>query len=297
MKKIIFLFGIIGIVILTGCGKSNKAEVGTPENPYNIVWYNMGYDQQDLPKVMEKVSEYTRNKIGVTVEMKIMTVDYNQKMNILQSSGEPFDICFTCSWANDYRIAAKKGYLMPLNDLMTKYAKGTLKELDPLFLKGTAIDGINYAVPVNKETAYQHVFMFNKTLLDKYNLKVGKSITWEELDKMFEFIKTKEPEIAVFNPWAYYVMQDQDYILGPAIPGAVLIKEGKPEVINQFLTKNFRNQMNWYHHFYKKGYIPASAVLGTAQGAVDLKTGRFFCSINSFSPGAMKFSQENLVYR
>ena len=275
----------IALGILSGCGETNSADLGTAENPYHILWYNQGYDIKDLDKVMEKVSEYTREKIGVTVEMKIQTVDYNQKMNILQSSGEPFDICFTAAWTNDYRIAGKKGYLIPLNDLMEEYAKETLNELNPLFIKGTAVDGVNYGVPVNKEIAYQHVFMFNKNLLDKYNLKLGNSVTWEELEKMFELIKKNEPEVSVFNPWAYYVMQDQDYILDPGIPGAVLIKDGKPEVINQFNTKNFRNQMNWYRKFYQKGYIPAKAVLDSAQGAVNLKTGKFFCSINSFSPG------------
>jgi putative aldouronate transport system substrate-binding protein len=293
VKKLILLLGILSVFILAGCEKSNKAEVGTPENPYHIIWYNTAYDIKDLSKVMKKASEYTRKKIGVTVEMKIQTVDYNQKMNILESSGEPFDICFTAAWTNDYRIAGKKGYLIPLNDLMNKYAKETIDDLDPLFIKGTAIEGVNYGIPVNKEMAYQHVFMFNKRLLDKYNLKVGKSITWSELDKMFEFIKKKEPGISVFNPWAYYVMQDQDYILGPNIPGAVLIKKGHPKVINQFLTKNFRNQMNWYRKFYKKGYIPAKAIFNDSNGTVDLKTGNFFCSINSFSPGGNEvFSRE-----
>jgi putative aldouronate transport system substrate-binding protein len=288
MKKLILLLGLAGVFILSGCGKSNEAKVGTPENPYHIVWYNVGNTMKDTDMVMKKLSEYTRKKIGVTVEMKIITwADYNKKIQMIEASGESFDMCFTSSWANDYRLMSKKGYFLPLNDLLNKYAKKTLKEVNPIFFEATKLNGINYAVPVQKEAAYQQVFAFNKKYLDKYNLDISHVKKFEDLAPLLKVIKDKEPDIIPFSVWGNtsYLFGDMSFILDSRIPGAVKIEKGNHKVFNQFENKEFIHRIKVFREYYKKGYIPQDAPQVLDKPSL-LQTGKWFCGVMEYQPYA-----------
>ena len=271
--------------ILTGCGKKNTAEVGTTENPYKIVWYSFGEKPVDFEKVQKKINEYLRKKIGVEIDMIFPGMDaYNQKMQIVEASGEPYDLCFTCSWTNDYRVAANKGYLLPVNDLLEKHGQGLLKILNPAFLEGTTVDGKNYAVPVNKEVAYQHVYKFNKKYVDKYNFDLTKIKSIEDLEPMFKIIKENEPGIVPFEPLNYYLFGDMDFILEPTIPGAVKIEKGNHTVINQFETPEMIKQMDTYRNYYLKGYIPTDAAQRQGVNMGLIKSGKWFCTVDGYQP-------------
>ena len=288
MKKIILLFGLVGVLLLAGCGKSNEAKVGTPENPYRIVWYNVGLPMKDTDMVMKKLSEYTKKKIGVTVEMELITwADYNKKIQMIEASGEPFDMCFTSSWSNDYRINSKKGYFLQLNDLLQKYAKETLKEVNPIFFEATKLNGINYTVPVQKEAAYQQVFAFNKKYLDKYNLDVSDVKTFEDLEPLLKVIKKNEPGIIPFSIWGNtsYLFGDMSFVLDSRIPGAVKIEKGNHKIFNQFENKEFLHRIKVFTDFYRKGYIPQDAAQVLDKPSL-LNTGKWFCGLQEYQPYA-----------
>ena len=90
--------------------------------------------------------------------------DYSQRMQVITSSGENYDIAFTSSWAFDYLPNAAKGAFKPLNELLDQYGKGIKEVLDPRFLEGTKVNGVNYGIPANKELAQQFVWRFNKSI-------------------------------------------------------------------------------------------------------------------------------------
>ena len=288
IKKILALFCVISMIILSGCGKSNEAKLGTPKNPYKIVWYNVGLPMKDVDKVMEKLSEYTKDKIGVTVEMRLITwADYNKRIQMIEASGEPFDMCFTASWTNDYRINSKKGYFLPLNELLDKYAKETLKEVNPIFFEATKLNGINYTIPVQKEAAYQQVFAFRKDYLDKYNLDIANVKNFEDLGPLLKVIKEKEPTIVPFSVWGNttYLFGDMSFILDSRIPGAVKIEKGNHKVFNQFENEEFIHRIKVFRDFYQKGYIPQDAPQVLDKPSL-LNTGKWFAGLQEYQPYA-----------
>jgi putative aldouronate transport system substrate-binding protein len=286
MKKVYFLICVIFVLLSTGCGKKHK--IGTEKNPYNIIWYSFGVAPQNLPDVLKKVNEYTRKKIGVTVDLKMQGIaDYTKKMQMIQASGEPFDMCFTCSWVNDYRLNVSKGYFLPLNDLLKKYGQGIIKVLNPLFLEGTRINGENYAIPTNKEIAYQLVYRFNKKYVDKYNFNISDIKSLKDLEPMFKVIKENEPGIVPFAIYpSDYLLKDLDYIIRSSIPGAVLIKKGNHKIINQYVYKGFTDYMRLYHKYYELGYIPKSVALSNGKDSALEKSGKWFCDVAGYQPEA-----------
>jgi putative aldouronate transport system substrate-binding protein len=282
-KVVVLLCVCLGL--LTGCGKDNSAEVGTPKNPYKIIWYSFGEKPKDFDKVQKKINEYLREKIGIEINMIFPGMEaYNQKMQIVEASGEAYDLTFTCSWTNDYRVAANKGYLLPINDLLQKYGQGILKVLNPAFLEGTKVNGKNYAVPVNKEVAYQHVYKFNKKYVDKYKFDISKIKSIEDLEPMLKIIEENEPGIVPFVPLNYYLFGDMDFILEPTIPGAVKINGGDHKVINQFETEEMIKQMECYRKYYLQGYIPMDAAQRKGVDFGLIKSGKWFCTVDGYQP-------------
>ena len=281
----------VALGFLTGCGETNKAEVGTPENPYEIVWYNFSEDQSGLAEVQAKANEYLIKKIGVKLNITMSMGDYDKKMSVIQASGDPFDLSFTCSWTNTYNNCVAKGFFTPLNDpkdnLLEKYGQGILKDVNPAFIKGSQIDGINYAVPTNKEAATQLVFQFNKKYVDKYNFDLSKVKSMKDLAEMFKVIKEKEPGIIPFNlnQGTSYVMGDMDFIISSRIPGMVVVEDGNHKVVNQFENKEFLEHIKLYRDYYEKGYIPSDVAIRKADPGF-AKTGKWFCNEGEYAPYA-----------
>ena len=125
MKKVKLLFisltALLSIFVLSGCGKK-AYPVGTPQNPYKIVWYTIGPPQKDLPMVEKKANEYLRKKIGAVLDIRMIGWgEYDKKLNIVLISGGKYDLCFTSSWTNNYSRNAIRGAFLPLNKLLDKY--------------------------------------------------------------------------------------------------------------------------------------------------------------------------------
>ncbi len=98
---------IVSVMIM---GTLMGAGQACAEEPVELLWYHIGTPQADVDKVMEHISEYTKEKIGVTVKMvQLDWGEYEQKMKVMVTAGEPFDLMFTASWALNYREYAQQG--------------------------------------------------------------------------------------------------------------------------------------------------------------------------------------------
>lgn len=110
------LAAVLAAGLLTGCG-GKKETNANGEEVVELTWWQIGDAQKDQDKVLEKVNEYTTEKIGV--KLKVNTAgwgDYNQKMQVVVNTGDDWDLCFTCSWANNYFQNADKGAFLALDD-------------------------------------------------------------------------------------------------------------------------------------------------------------------------------------
>ena len=75
--------------MLTGCGKKKAETNANGDEIVELTWWQIGDAQKDQEKVLEKVNEYTAEKIGVKV--KVNTAgwgDYDQKMQVVINTGD-----------------------------------------------------------------------------------------------------------------------------------------------------------------------------------------------------------------
>lgn len=258
-------------MILSACGgdkkdAGNESASNGGSKPVELIWYTIGAPPKDLEKVEAEINKYTAEKIGVTVDMKMIDFgDYNQKMQVMAASGEPMDILFTSSWAFDYVQNARKGAFMELDELIEKYGQGIKEVLDPAFLEGSKVDGHNYAIPANKELPAQEAWRFNKTLLEKYNLDITNVKSLESLEPLLKTIKENEPNVVPlainkdFGPLLPF-----DYVI-EKMPMAVHLDDTEElKVINFLEAPETMEALKTMNKFYKAGYISPEAATTTS---------------------------------
>ncbi len=285
-------------MVLGACGNSggNESAGGGSEKPVELIWYTIGTPQKDVNRVMEEVSKYTAEKIGVTVKMNMIDWgDYTQKLQVMTASGEPMDLMFTSSWAFDYVQNARKGAFLEIGSLLDEYGKGIKETLDPAFLEGSKVDGKNFGVPANKELPAQEVWRFNKNLLDKYNLNLDGVYTLESLEPLLKTIKENEPGTAAlavdknFKPYVPY-----DFII-ENMPFAVSLDTTDYKVVNILETPEMKQALATMHKYYKAGYVPTEAA--TLDSLTDLQTtGKWFADKATTQPFADNLWSQSYGY-
>lgn len=244
--------------------------------PVKLKMYTIGPFQEDIPLVQEEINKYLTEKINATVEINMIDWgDYSQRMQVITSSGEDYDIAFTSSWAFDYLPNAAKGAFMPLNDLIDQHGQGIKEVLDPRFLEGTKVNGVNYGVPANKELAQQHVWRFNKKYLDKHNLDISNVTTLEDLEPLLKTIKENEPAditpLAVpksFKPYMPY-----DFLIGDEIPIGMHLDSEEFKYVNLLDTPEMKENLKTMRKYYQAGYLRED--VATLDGIDNIKTGKW----------------------
>ena len=105
-------------LVVSGCGGSKKEEASGSSD---VVWY--------MPKTVSNLShqamvEEAANKLiseKLDARLKFKLIDssmYDQKMNVIVSSGESYDICFTTSWTNNYFKNVKQNAFLDISGLL-----------------------------------------------------------------------------------------------------------------------------------------------------------------------------------
>lgn len=284
-------FALMVVLLLTalvsGCGKAsdtgNTPKAGGEETnssqetsapalePYHLIMYYPGTATKDEKLISEEMSKYLQEKINATIDIK--TIDwnnYNQKLNLMASSNEGFDILFTASWLQYASQVARK-QIIELDGLLESQGKGIKENITPTLLQGAQIEKKLYAIPTNKETASHVGFILDKKLVEKYKFDVATIKTPEDLEPMLKVIKENEPDVIPFFSAE-----------GHGLPGiANKIYDG---IGDPFLAPEAEPYMQLQHKWWNEGYVNKDAATNK-DAAATFKTGKVFAWVEQLKPG------------
>ncbi|MGL4911694.1 MAG: ABC transporter substrate-binding protein [Romboutsia sp.] len=300
-KKLSSLFlamTIASSAVLTGCSSSSeKGESGVKgSNSTELIWYMIGTPQQDQAKVMEEVNKYTSEKIGVTIDLRMIDWgDYGQKMQVVTSSGEPFDICF----GTDYSLNAEKGSYLKLNDLLDSHGKDMKEAINPLFMEGASINGELYGIPANKEVAQQMVWVFNERMAKEAGVfeEMQTVKTLEELEPVLDTVVAKFPklEMPIITGANTVPYMPYDFILGDAMPFGISLDGDTSKIVNIYEQEDIKNTLHTLRRFQEKGFIYKEAA--TDAKSTDMRVENWFVRKEQYAPGAGEQWTENAGYK
>lgn len=214
-----FIWLIIGSlgVVAAACGKEQgaattdkKAEPTAAAN-VNPDGYPISSQNIEITMMMKKspnqsdwdklwISSHLSEKLGGKIKaIEVVESTWNEKKNLAFATGELPDAFWATDALTPQDVAtySQQGLLIPLNDLMEKYAPNLMKELqnDPEALKAiTSLDGKIYALPgmsdIERERARGRVWI-NREWLDKLGLKVP--TTLDQFYDMLKAFKERDP--------------------------------------------------------------------------------------------------------
>jgi putative aldouronate transport system substrate-binding protein len=195
---------LIGSFILSACGKndssssassassSGSAQKGPVEMTFFAPQGKAPMEDNDFTKLVEQ-------KFNVKIKWDLAPADaLTDRRQLLLASGDYPEVFLEGKFTNtDLQTYGKQGVLIPLNDLIDKYAPNlkALMEKKPYLKEAmTAPDGNIYGIPRFNECyhcTYSQKFWINKAWLDKLGLSVP--TTTDELYTVLKAFKTRDP--------------------------------------------------------------------------------------------------------
>jgi putative aldouronate transport system substrate-binding protein len=116
------------------------------QNLPKLVYIFRVQPQQDTALVQERLSEIMAERIGATIELRIIEPGvYNDQMALINAAAEEYDLVFTAPWTNNYYNNVNQEYLTPLDDLLPTLAPGLWGSMQPATWEAARVQGSIYA--------------------------------------------------------------------------------------------------------------------------------------------------------
>ena len=124
--------------------------------------------------VIAKVNEKLAADAGIQLELQYIPWDvWDQKINLMLSTGEPFDLFHVMQDRVSYATYYSRGGLMDISAYIKEYGQAITATIPENVMEAAYIGEGCYIVPANWiELGVEGTFMANKYLLDKYGKTV-----------------------------------------------------------------------------------------------------------------------------
>jgi putative aldouronate transport system substrate-binding protein len=284
MKKnslVLLLALLVLLSALYGCAKptDNKQpgqpneQSGNQEGPAELVWL-MG-DPGQIP-ADQAIVEDELNKISVDkLNVKVKTLYYdNDKTTLAISSGEKWDMAFTCEWFNNYAVQAYAGHFADITDKVQTLTPDLYATMPDVVWEGAKVNGKIMAIPVKKDYAAELYWRVDKKLfVDALGMEVPEKMDFFEIGKYLEAAKKAyEDKVEGANDAQYplkmnksglagvdsgFDMVNRDVLLG--IPYSAVGTADANKIVLTVDHPDLTKRLEALHDWYKKGYINPDA--------------------------------------
>ncbi len=241
--------------------------------PVELTWL-MG--DPGTPPPDETVVEEALNKISVeklNVKMKTLYLK-DDAIKLALSSGDPWDIAFTCEWYNNFVVQATAGYFADITDKVQTLTPDLYATMPEIVWEAAKINGKVYAIPVKKDYAAEMFYRFDKALfVDDLKMDIPENMTFFDIEKYLKAAKdaftagdsaASQAEFPLILAKGGYPGIDSNYdmILRDAmlgIPYSAVGSADETKIVVTLESKDFTDRLNALRSWYQAGYINKDA--------------------------------------
>ena len=307
------LSSMMTVSLLSGCGGGKQAESQPAageaaiaqtkgeekEEPYVVTMLTQGEQQEDLPRIMEKVNEILVRDLNMKLNLLVAPYgSINQQRQLMLTSGEPLDLVYLD--ASSAIGFMNNGQIIDLSDLIDKYGTN-IKKYWGDEAKSANIGGFVFGVPNLNEVGNIPAIGMRKDMVEKYNIDVESIKSLEDLEPVLAMIKEKEPTMTPVHICADQPpISRQLSVIDPLIDGiAVLDNSGQntTTIIPVTQSEAYKEKCELFHKWYQSGYINQDAATTTVQFESAFKAGSTFSAIMVWHPMSPKqFGGVDMAY-
>ena len=297
----------MSVGLLAGCGGSDTPPSSTGSGDDEIttlIWYmSINPVAPDTDEVIAKLNEYTREKIGVEIDYRVMAnPDYKEKMPNLINAGEYYDICFTSNWTTDYLQFTSKEAFMDITELLPQYAKETYDFIPQAIWDAVKVNGSIYGVPSYKEMGWQGGIVYNSDMAEAYGIDMSTVTTLEDYTAVLEIVAEKSRAegkdvvgvSGLTNAWP--MAAPYESLTGnPELPAAGAVPAfnnfqdvSGQAVFNQYASEEYMNYCQIVRGWNLAGYLggdPVNYDSDIANRDNDFNNGALFSYFIQYAPG------------
>lgn len=318
---------VMGVSLLTGCGKTPQGEknvdskpaseqASTSETgledgtvdpsklePVELVWNLVGTPQDDQETVFAEVNKVLKEKLNTTVQFNIIDWgSYDEKMKVAIATNEQFDMCFTSDWTNPYTSNAQKGAYYPMNELLQEYGTNILEQVPESYWDATKVGGEVYGVINYQITARIAGISFPEDVVQELGYDVSRITSYADLTDYFATVKEKKPDMVPFlglvETMEMPVLFTQetgftiDYLQGPL----AVRKEDPKKTFNAVEAPEFMEFCKMVRDWYQNGYVRKDvASINDYKG--EYKTHNYAAYTTGVGPGSVEVESTNAGFR
>ncbi len=290
-KKLLALLLVIAMMasLFAACGNqqtpssgNNAGESGSNVNSGNnansdneeivtLTFYMTCGSRPDADRIMEKANAIIEEAIGAHLE--IIDADA-EKINLMISSGEEFDLCFMANWGGyNFFENAATGAFVDMAPLFEEYAPQTYARIPEGLWDGVSIGDAIYG-SVNYQqwgVAARKGFSLRMDIAEEVGYDWQKLKGMAANDVLRDLMNYFEPALALYpemigwetsatynlfaNDPLYYDMEP----VGDTLQPGWVRYEDPYTVINQFATEEFAEFCEIMREYNQKGYVRADA--------------------------------------
>lgn len=254
-------------------------DADVPEgDPIELIWL-MG-DPGQVPADQDMVEEVLDGISVPLLNTKVTTlyVD-NEAIQLMISTGEEWDMAFTCEWYNNYGDQTRKGYFADITEKLQSVTPELWATMDDVIWEGAKVDGKIYGIPVKKDYATEYFWRLDKELfVDELGMDVPTRMTFEDIEQYLEAAKKAWEDGLDVAAEAEYpltmakggIAMDRIFDMlqnntGMGIPYAKVGTPDEDTVVWKYEDEDYVNRLKTMHSWFEKGYInPDAAVIDEA---------------------------------
>lgn len=319
-KKLIAIIMILAMVLVLAVGCQPAATTGgttagtttaatttgKPAETVELVWImgNPGKVPADQAAVEAKLDEISVAKLNV----KVKTLYYdNEKTMLALSTGEAYDMVFTCEWFNNYAVQANAGYFADLTEKIETVTPDLYKTMPEVVWQGTKVSGKIFAIPVKKDYAAEMYYRFDKALfVDALGMEVKTTMKFADVEA---FLKAAKDAFIAGKPEAAnaefplkltkggfggidadFDMINRDVMLG--IPYSAVGTADENKVVITIESPDLTDRLTALNKWFKAGYINQDAATVDDVGTYSaVKVGQGFYGADGIWSGGDGYTQ------
>lgn len=257
--------------VLAGCGNGGKDKAVSNEKGEEIVplkWVIIGNGMpENYDSWIGKVNEYIGDKIGVSLDMEVIPWgDWDKRRSIVISTNEPYDIIF--GNGNNYIADIKLGAYTDISDLIDANMKEFNELMPEKYWDAVRVDGKIYGVPAYKDSSISNYAVWDKELVEEYDIDYKNLTELEDLTPVFEMLKAEKNDYPVYikNDGVYSIFDVYDQIGGGTQILGVRYDDTEGRVCFTLEEPDIYSALETFYDWNKKGIInPDAATLTEAR--------------------------------
>lgn len=256
----------LAAALLGGCGVRPQASAGqtATAEPVTLSYYYPCAPQQDLQTVQNAMNAILKKTIHAQIRLVPVDLDqYDQKMQMMVSAQENFDLCFTSSQRFSYVRNASDGAFADLTELLPERAPKLWVSLPSSVWDAAKVNGRVFAAVNQQIFAQSAGFVYNRAAVERYKIDCQSIRTPEQFVQTLVAIKQKAPasETGLMTwgaDWLVNLMKMNGWesVGSSSVPGAAASLDPSPRVFNEYATPVFHQLVTLGAEMRRYGVIP-----------------------------------------